>query len=142
MGAVFTLIQKIKKGIKQKCHVEISDTDSGISGRGIRILVRAKNYKTKEFMYTEKIITEKEVRAPPNHLHTHPHDNPVDELIKEANYYFRKEQENYCPGEEQSKIYKCEMCKKKLSNEEIKEDITICEKCEISFYGHRTINLI
>ena len=88
LGATFALIQKIKKGIKQKCNIEISTTDVGVSGQGLRILVQAKNYKTKEFMYTQKIVTEEEMVT----IHNRQQDYLINSLIEKANYYFRKEQ--------------------------------------------------
>jgi len=119
----FKLIEKIKQGIKQECYVEISNIDLGASDRALRIRIQAKNYKTNVYMYIEKVIAEKEIIFMNNYLY----NNLIDMFIEKANYYFRKEQ---------SKIYNCEECGKHLSNEEIKEGITICEECATSLYAY------
>lgn len=90
----FRLIQELKQGIKQKCCVEI--IDSGV--RDLCIEIRTRNYKTKEFMYFQRIITEEELIMSPESLHS----IIISHTIDEANDFFRKEQEkqsnaDYCP---------------------------------------------
>jgi hypothetical protein len=92
----FRLIQEIKQGIKQQCCVEITDAD--VSGRGLRITIQTKNYKTKEFMYYQRVITERELIKSPENIHT----TIIKHTITEANNFFRKKQErqtnaDYCP---------------------------------------------
>lgn len=98
LNSTFHLIQEIRQGIKQKCYIEISDTDVGTKGLGLCIRIQTKNYKTKEFMYFERTITEKELIKSPEHIHT----TIIKHTITAANNFFRKEQErqnnsNYCP---------------------------------------------
>lgn len=88
LGEVFKLIQTIKQGIKQKCHIEITDADVGVSGIGICIRIQARNYKTKQPMYVQRTITEKEIVILDNRLYS----SLVNRVIEEANYYFREEQ--------------------------------------------------
>jgi hypothetical protein len=98
LESTFRLIQEIKKGIKQKCYVEITDADVNISGRGLRIIIQAKNYKTKKVMYFQRIVTEKELIKSTGNTHT----TIIKHTINAANNFFRKEQErqtnaDYCP---------------------------------------------
>jgi uridine phosphorylase len=95
---IFQLIQEIKQGIKQQCYIEITDADVDVSGKGLRITIQAKNYKTKEFMYYQQIITERELIKSTRNLHT----TIIKHIIDAANNFFRKEQEkqsnaDYCP---------------------------------------------
>ena len=87
---VFTLIKTLKQGIKQKCSIEITDSDVGISDRGLRIRVEGKNYKTKKYMYFERIITETEIFNLDGHYDSH--SNLINNTIKKVNYHFIKEQ--------------------------------------------------
>lgn len=94
----FNLITKIKKGIKQECCVALFDVNLGVSDRGFRIRIETRNYKTREYMYFQKTITEREIITLDKFLY----DNLIDKLIKGANHFFRREQEkqnnaNYCP---------------------------------------------
>lgn len=94
----FRLIQELKQGIKQKCYIEITDADVDVSGRSLRIRIQTKNYKTKEFMYYQRVITEEELIKSPENLHT----TIIKYIINTANNFFRKEQEkqnnaDYCP---------------------------------------------
>jgi hypothetical protein len=98
LESIFALIQEIKQGIKQKCYVELFNKDVGVSETGLCIRIQTKNYKTKEFMYFERIITEKALRESPENAH----HNVVRYIIDAANDFFRKEQEiqnnaDYCP---------------------------------------------
>lgn len=88
LKSMFYYIQKIKQGIKQKCHIEITDADVDVSGAGFYIRIQTKNYKTKQPMYVQKIITEEEIITLDNELH----NSLINKIIKEANYYFREEQ--------------------------------------------------
>lgn len=94
----FRLIQELKKSIKQKCYIEITDADINVSGRGLRIIIQTKNYKTKKFMYFERTITEKELIESTGNSHT----LIIKHIIDDANNFFRKEQKkvnnaDYCP---------------------------------------------
>jgi sugar-specific transcriptional regulator TrmB len=86
LESTFRLIQELKQGIKQKCCVEIADS----SVRGLCIRIRTKNYKTKEFMYFQRIITEDELIMASEGLHS----IIINHTINEANDFFRKEQTN------------------------------------------------
>lgn len=94
----FNLITKIKQGIKQECRIELFDANVDVSGRGFGIRIQTRNYKTKEYMYFQRMITEREIIILDKFLY----DNLINKLIEEANHFFRKEQEkqnnaNYCP---------------------------------------------
>jgi hypothetical protein len=108
LKSIFALIQKLKQGIKQKSYIEISDADIGVSGRGLCVRIQTKNYKTKEYMYFQKTITEEEIITIDNPLYDSLYSNLINRIIEEANYFFREEQEeprgrykqnnaNYCP---------------------------------------------
>lgn len=98
LGSTFQLIQEIKKGIKQKCNVEIFDENKDIFNRGLCIRITTKNYKTKDFMYFERVITEKELIESPENTYY----GVIKHIIDTANDLFRKGQSrqsnaDYCP---------------------------------------------
>lgn len=81
----FRLIQELKQGIKQKCCVEITNSNA----RDLCIRIQTKNYKTKRSIYFQRIITEEELIMSPESLHS----IIINHTITEANNFFRKEQE-------------------------------------------------
>ena len=81
---VSDLIRTIKKGIKQKSYITITESDTD----DLRIIAETRNSKTKEYMYYQKTITTKELLNMDNHLH----NVIIDSFIEEANHYFEKEQ--------------------------------------------------
>jgi ATP-dependent Lon protease len=122
LSSTFHLIQEIKKNIKQQCWVEISDDTINKLNKGLCITIQAKNYKTKESMYYQRIITEKELIKSPENIHT----TIIKHIINTANNFFIKEQTKDI----------CEECGNQLDNEEIEEGITICKKCAVGLYGY------
>jgi len=90
LKTTFDLIQEIKKGIKQKCYVTITETSIGVSEVGLRIIIQTKNYRTKENMHVERTIPEINLI----HADREPHYTIIKKLIDEANKYFKKEQIN------------------------------------------------
>lgn len=98
LESTFRLIQEIKKGIKQQCYIEISDDNINKHNRGLCITIQTKNYRTKNFMYHQRIITEKELIKSTGNSHT----LIIKHIIDDANNFFRKEQKkvnnaDYCP---------------------------------------------
>ncbi|MBW1800674.1 MAG: hypothetical protein JRJ85_08085 [Deltaproteobacteria bacterium] len=122
LKSIFDLIQKIKKGIKQKSCITITESDNYTVEPGLRILIETKNYKTKEYMYFKRNISESELIHTERDLHY----TIIEKTIEEANDYFREEQT----------VGLCEECGKQLTNKEINEGITVCEKCATGLYGY------
>ena len=110
LTSTFNLIQEIKKGIKQKCYIEITDDNINKLNRGLCITIQTKNYRTKEFIYYQRIITERELIKSTENSHT----TIIKHTIDAANNFFRKEQEkvnnaDYCPCCD-SHICTCNAC--------------------------------
>ena len=85
LGATFCLIQELRQGIKQTCDIIISDNDVNVSNRGLCIIIQTKNYKTKEPIYFQRTITEKELIETPGNLHS----SIVNHIITDANGFFK-----------------------------------------------------
>lgn len=88
LKTTFALIQEIKKGIKQKCYITITEADIGVSEIGLRITIQTKNYRTKENMYFQRTINERELI----HSDREQHYVVVKRTIDKANQYFKEEQ--------------------------------------------------
>lgn len=89
LGLTFNLIKKIKKGIKPKCNVVITDSD--LPGElALHIRICTTNPKTKERLCFDKVITAIEL----SYVSEEMQSVIVEGLIDKANLYFRNKIQN------------------------------------------------
>ena len=89
LGLTFNLIKKIKKGIKQKCTVNI--TDSNVPGNlALCIEICTKDPKTKKFLCFERVVNAVEL----GYISEEMQLITVENIINEANKYFKNKIKN------------------------------------------------